>query len=70
MTDKDEAPIGWIDWHAASEAETPHIAVYRHEGDGDETRLMDIYVHDGDWDEAEDLAIRICAMLNERNARR
>lgn len=56
--------VGLIDWHTATGAEVPHVAVYRHEGGGDETRIADVYIHDGNVGEAEGIAIRICAMLN------
>lgn len=65
--DDDHPPIGWYDWHTAPGAEAPHIAVYRHEGDGDETRILDVYIHDGDVSKAENLAIEIANMLNERD---
>jgi hypothetical protein len=62
--DADTPPIGWYDWHTASCAEVPHIAVYRHEGDGDETRIADFYIEDGKVAEAEGRAIRLVNLLN------
>lgn len=64
--DDDYPPIGWYDWHTATGAEVPHVAVYRHEGDGDETRILDVCIHEN-VAEAEDLAIEIVNMLNERH---
>lgn len=64
----DYPPIGWYDWHTATGAEVPHVAVYRHEGEGDETRILDVYMNnDVSVAEAEALAIRIVHMLNERD---
>ena len=62
--DDDEPPTGLYDWHAATGAEVPHIAVYRHEGGGDETRIADFYIHDGEVGEAENLAIGLVKQLN------
>ena len=66
MNMADYPPIGWYDWHTATGAEVPHVAVYRHEGDGDETRILDVYIHEN-VAQAEDLAVEIVNLLNERH---
>jgi len=64
--EEEEDWTGLYDWHTATCAEVPHVAVFRHEGGLDETRIADFYIIDGDWQTAENLAIELVDLLNER----